>query len=67
MKLCGNFARKAVKDPKHKHWFEEYKQCGAKTRSEKTQYEYITPLYRLEIFHKSPVPYLTEILNNICK
>ena len=65
MKLCENFAQNAVKDPKHKHWFEEYKQCGAKTRSEKTQY--ITPLYRLERFHKSPIPYLTEILNNICK
>ena len=63
LKLCENFVKKAVKDPKHKHWFDEYNQCGPKTRSEKTKY--ITPLHRLERFHSSPIPYLTDILNNL--
>ena len=64
-KLCENFVKKAIKDPKHKQWFDEYNQVGAKTRSDKTQY--ITPLYRLERYHRSPIPYLTDILNSICK
>ena len=45
-KLCENFVKKAIKDPKRKQWFDEYNQVGAKTRSDTTQY--ITPLYRLE-------------------
>ena len=64
-KLCENFVKKAIKDPKHKQWFDEYNQVGAKTRSDKTPY--ITPLYRLERYHRSPIPYLTDILNSICK
>ena len=64
-KLCENFVKKASKDPKHKQWFDEYNQVGAKTRSEKTQYN--TPLYRLERFHRNPIPYLAKILNKICK
>ena len=64
-KLCENFVKKAIKDPKHKQWFDEYNQVGAKTRSDKTQY--ITPLYRLERYQRSPIPYLTDILNSICK
>jgi hypothetical protein len=30
LKLCQNFAKKAVKDPKHSNWFVEYKQLESK-------------------------------------
>ena len=60
-KLCSNFATKAAKDPKHKHWFVPDKQSGADTRSAKLKYK--TPLYRLTRYRKSPIPYLTDLLN----
>ena len=63
LKLCTNFAKKAARDPKHKNWFVENKQCGVETRSDKTQYK--TPLHRLGRFEKSPIPYLTGLLNNL--
>ena len=63
LKLCVNFARKAAKDPKHSHWFVPFEQCGAKTRSEKNHYQ--VPLGRLERFKNSPIPYLTNLLNEI--
>ena len=63
LKLCQNFAKKAAKDPKQKNWFVEYKQNGVETRSIKKQYE--TPLHRLDRFAKSPIPYLTGLLNKM--
>ena len=62
LKLCQNFAKKAVKDPKHSNWFVEYKQTGVETRS--TKKKYVTPLHRLDRYSKSPIPYLTGLLNN---
>ena len=62
LKLCQNFAKKAVKDPKHSNWFVEYKQTGAETRS--TKNKYVAPLHRFERYSKSPIPYLTGLLNN---
>ena len=60
-KLCLNFAKKSAKHPKHKHWFVENNPPGPATRSEKTTY--ISPLCRLDRFRRSPIPYLTSLLN----
>ena len=58
-KLCLNFAQKAVKHPTHSKWFIPESKPG--TRSVKT--EYMKPLGRLKRFKKSPIPYLTSLLN----
>jgi hypothetical protein len=60
-KLCKNFAVKASKHPKHNHWFVKNKPPGPNTRSDKSEYK--PPLGRLERFKKSPIPYLTNLLN----
>ena len=59
-KLCLNFAKKAAKHPSHSKWFkpQENKQ---NTRSKKNAY--CTPIARLERFRRSPIPYLTRLLN----
>ena len=61
-KLCTTFAVKAVKHPKHKRWFVETDPDAPDTRSNKTKYK--TPLFRLGRFRKSPIPYLTDLLNS---
>jgi hypothetical protein len=61
-KLCLNFAVKATKHPKHKDWFVPNCPPGPKTRSEKVQFK--PPICRLSRFKKSPIPYLTNLLNN---
>ena len=60
VKLCTTFARKSARHPKHKHWF-EINQKLPSTRSIKPEYKH--PLYRLERFRRSPIPYLTRLLN----
>ena len=60
--LCLAFAVKASKHPKHKRWFVPNNPPGAKTRSKKDQFK--PPLFRLKRFAKSPIPYLTNLLNN---
>ena len=62
LQLCTSFAKNAAKDPKHKIWFVEHKQSGVETQSVKSKYK--TPLHRLNRFGKSPIPYLTGLLNN---
>jgi hypothetical protein len=59
--LCINFAKKSAKHPKHQHWFVPCDPSAPNTRSEK--YKYKTPLYRLARFQRSPIPYLTNLLN----
>ena len=59
-KLCKNFASKALKHPKHSHWFVT-KEPGPDTRSEKLAFK--PPLCRLSRLKKSPIPYLTSLLN----
>ena len=61
MLLCIKFAQKASKHPKHKNWFCPNTETGPNTRSDKTTYK--TPLSRLSRFKKSPIPYLTDLLN----
>ena len=61
--LCLNFARKAVKNPKHKEWFKPT--MPSKTRqSQKTYCDAIARTGRLQ---KSPIPYLTNLLNKKLK
>ena len=60
--LCINFAKKAAKHPKHSQWFVESDPDAPDTRSIKLKYK--TPLCRLSRFKKSPIPYLTSLLNN---
>ena len=57
--LCLSFAVKASKHPKHQSWFVPNNPPG--TRSIKEQFK--TPLFRLKRFAKSPIPYLTNLLN----
>ena len=60
-KLCLNFAKKAAKHDKHNHWFVPTDPAAPGTRSVKMTYK--TPLCRLNRFEKSPIPYLTNLLN----
>ena len=59
--LCIKFAKKSAKHPKHKHWFSLNTLSGPKTRSDKPDYK--PPLCRLSRLQKSPIPYLTRLLN----
>ena len=61
-KLCLSFAKKAAKHPKHKHWFAPSDSSAPDTRSEKFTFK--KPLCRLTRLKKSPIPYLTGLLNN---
>ena len=58
--LCVKFARKAAKHPSHSKWF-KVQENKPNTRSKKTLY--CTPIARLQRFRKSPIPYLTNLLN----
>ena len=59
--LCRRFATKAAKHPKHQHWFQLADPNAPNTRSEKLKYK--LPLCRLSRFQKSPISYLTSLLN----
>lgn len=60
--LCLKFAIKASKHPKHQNWFVGNTPSGADTRSEKVHFR--PPLCRLKRYVKSPIPYLTNLLNS---
>ena len=60
--LCRRFATRAAKHPKHRHWFQLTDSNALNTRSEKLKYK--LPLCRLARFQKSPIPYLTSLLNS---
>ena len=60
--LCLKFAIKASKHPKHQNWFVGNTPSGADTRSEKVNFR--PPLCRLKRYVKSPIPYLTNLLNS---
>ena len=59
--LCERFALKAARHPKHHHWFQQSNTNATNTRSLKLKYK--QPLHRLSRFKKSPIPYLTSLLN----
>ena len=60
--LCLKFAIKASKHPKHQNWFVGNTPSGADTRNEKVHFR--PPLCRLKRYVKSPIPYLTNLLNS---
>ena len=62
LKLCEKFTVKSSKHPNHKNWFKLNEKEGVDTRSIKTKYK--TPLCNLERYKNSPIPYLTNLLNN---
>ena len=59
--LCVNFAVKTAKHPKHKHWFATNNTTGPNTRGMKPDFK--PPLPRLSRYQTSPIPYLTDLLN----
>ena len=61
LELCKTFAKKAVKNPKHKKWFKESSPPKRVTRNIKPKFA--PPFCRLDRFAKSPIPYLTSLLN----
>ena len=67
IKLCETFARKLVKHNQFKNWFNEKsdKIINMNTRSKKAKVKYQEVLTRTERYLKSPIPYLTSILNSM--
>ena len=65
-KICENFVKKAAKNPKFKHWFKLKLEAPGKTRKSKKHLEnrFYHPQSRTSRFRNSPLPYLTELLNN---
>ena len=60
-KLCLKFALKASKSQKFASWFSKNDQ-EVNTRSEKPTFK--NPKSRTKRFRKSPIPYLTNLLNS---
>ena len=60
--LCQRFASKTAKHPKHHHWFQKSNTAKAYTRSKK--FDYKQSLCRLPRFKRSPISYLTNLLNS---
>ena len=60
VKLCSKFAHKAVKHDKFTKWF---KVNETRTRTRQQQPKYCHVRARLGRYQKSPLSYLTEILN----
>ena len=56
------FPIRSAKHPKHQEWFVSSDPSAPDTRSAKVQYK--KPLCRLTRFKNSPIPYLTNLLNN---
>ena len=68
MKLCEKFARKASKHLKYQNWFcrDLHKPATRYTRAKnkKVKQEFLPVETRTDRFKKSPLPFLTEILNS---
>ena len=58
--LSTKFAKRSANHPKHKHWF-ALNENIKNTRRKRPVYK--PPLYRLERYRHSPIPYLTSLLN----
>ena len=67
LKLCENFAKKAVRHEQFRNWFRENTERLPimNTRYSKVKSKYHEVLTRTERFKKSPIPYLTSLLNNL--
>ena len=64
-KLCLKFARRAEKHKKYSKWFNPMKIAKPSTRSDKVsaKLEYTPVPFRKIRYKKSPIPYLTQLLN----
>ena len=66
-KLCENFGKRAMKHPKFKSWFRDFipKNPKMTTRGSDKKHDpkFIPVPSRTNRFKKSPLPYLTELLN----
>ena len=68
LKLCLNFARRLEKNGKYSNWFQPAEVTpppNIETRNSKTfvQSKYTSVPCRTDRYSKSPIPFLTEILN----
>ena len=59
-KICLKFAKRALKHSKFSRWFK----LNTKTDSRLKQPKFCPPVYRTERFKKSPISYLTSLLNS---
>ena len=59
--LCLKFAKKAANHPKFKHWFCKSQEKVVNTRS--VQLKYVPVTSRTQRYEKSPLSYLTTLLN----
>ena len=59
--ICERFVLKAARHPKHQHWFQPSNPNAPNTRIQKLEYK--QPLCRFLRFKKTPIPYLTSLLN----
>ena len=68
IKLCEKFAKKCLKNPKYNNWFipNERVPPNIRTRGnqKKTAYKFKEVQARTDRYTKSPIPYLTRLLNN---
>ena len=63
-KLCTTFSRKAAKHPQHSNWFQKNDaHVSINTRSHKQTYKHV--LARTQRLHKSPIAYMTNLLNSM--
>ena len=72
LKLCLKFAKRAEQHPKYQNWFSEEienMRPVPNTRSEKsaTKTKYKVVPTRTDRFKNSPLPYLTDMLNEYYK
>ena len=69
IKLCVKFAKKALKNPKFTNWFhpDDTAPPTIKTRAnqKKVKSKYKQVQTRTERYEKSPLPYLTKLLNEL--
>ena len=66
IKLCENFAKKSLKHEKFKNWFSHNeKESKINTRKKEKRNEFNPVRTRTDRYRKSPLPYLTDILNRI--
>ena len=66
VKICEKFAIKAVRNPRYSNWFVEdtAPPLNINTRQHKKKPKYLPVQTRTGRFKSSPIPYLTNILNN---
>ena len=68
VQLCESFAKKAVKQSQFKNWFcENTENPSISTRSKNKRAKYHEVLTRTDRYKKSPIPYLTTLLNTLAE